>query len=286
VRFPQTPGNPHLTFSPIVPARLSFRDGALHSEQFGDVYFSTDGGIEETRHVFLAGNGLPARFATRPHFTIVELGFGTGLNFLTTWQAWRGHAAASARLHYVAVEKHPLLPEDLARVQRHWPQFSALARALQAEYPPLFPGFHRLLFDGGRIMLTLLLGEVQSLLDELEATADAFFLDGFSPSRNPQMWTPGVFAALRRLAVPGTTAATYSVAGTVRAGLTQAGFAVERQPGFGHKREMLVARVPGLEPVSAPVQRVVVIGGGIAGASCALALARRGVRAEVLEAQQ
>jgi tRNA 5-methylaminomethyl-2-thiouridine biosynthesis bifunctional protein len=273
-----------LSFVPIVPAQISFHGHALFSEQFGDVYFSLDGGIEETRHVFLAGNGLPERFAGRRMFTVVELGFGSGLNFLTTWQLFREHAPPEARLHFVSVEKHPLRAPDLEQVHRAWPPFCDLSAALLANYPPLQSGFHRLHLDSGRVTLTLLFGDALATLRELEASADAFFLDGFAPSRNPEMWSPELFAELRRLAAPGATAATYSVAGSVRRALTQAGFTAGKRPGFGHKREMLVARIEAAKPIRAALdRRVAVVGAGIAGASCALALARCDFEVELLE---
>jgi tRNA 5-methylaminomethyl-2-thiouridine biosynthesis bifunctional protein len=269
---------------PIVPAPVSIRDGALYSAQFGDVYHSIEGGIEETRHVFLAGNELPPRWRRGGAFTIVETGFGSGLNFLATWQAFRDSAPGSARLHYVAVEKHPFRLPDLQRVHATWPQFQAISDALLDAYPPLMPGFHRLHFEGGRVGLTLLFGDALEQLAELDASADAFFLDGFAPARNPQMWRPALCAQLARLAAPGATAATYSVAGTVKRSLTEAGFSVIKRPGYAKKREMLVARFPGRWRVAAPpVSRVTVIGAGIAGTSCALALARAGVEVELFE---
>jgi tRNA 5-methylaminomethyl-2-thiouridine biosynthesis bifunctional protein len=263
---------------------VSFRDRTLFSEQFGDVYFSLDGGLEETRHVFLAGNGLPGRFAGRRVFTILELGFGSGLNFLAAWQAFREHASADARLHFVSTEKHPFLRADLEQVHSAWPEFGELSAALLVNYPPLQSGFHRLRFDGGKVALTLLFGDALETLRELEASVDAFFLDGFAPSRNPEMWSAELFAELRRLAAPGATAATYSVAGGVRQGLARAGFAVEKRQGFGRKREMLLGRVEGVEPArSVSNRQVTVVGAGIAGASCALALARCGFDVDLLE---
>jgi tRNA 5-methylaminomethyl-2-thiouridine biosynthesis bifunctional protein len=271
--------------SAIVPAEVSFRDGALYSEQFGDVYFSLAGALEESRHVFLRGNGLPARFGDQPVFTIAELGFGCGLNFLATCQAWGAHAGAGARLHFISVEKHPFRKTDLARVHEAWPQLRDWSQALLVDYPPLLPGFHRLHLHGGRIALTLLFGEASQLLPELEARADAFFLDGFAPAKNPQMWTPALFVELRRLAARGATAASYSVAGAVRRALSQAGFTVEKRPGFGRKREMLIARIDRGTAGDRPRSRTaVVVGAGIAGASCALALARCGFDVQVLEA--
>ena len=275
-----------LPVSTIVPAPVFFRDRTLFSEQFGDVYFSLDGGIEETRHVFLAGNGLPGRFSKCSRFTIVELGFGSGLNFLTTWEAFRRHAGREGRLHFVSVEKHPFRASDLEQVHSAWPELRELSAALLANYPSLQAGFHRSYLDGGKVALTLLFGDALDMLGELQASADAFFLDGFAPPKNPDMWTTELFRELHRLAAPGATAATYSVAGGVRQALSQAGFAVEKHPGFGRKRDMLVARIEHANAApSVSDTRVTVVGAGIAGASCALALTRCGFDVEILECE-
>ncbi|HZP93378.1 MAG TPA: bifunctional tRNA (5-methylaminomethyl-2-thiouridine)(34)-methyltransferase MnmD/FAD-dependent 5-carboxymethylaminomethyl-2-thiouridine(34) oxidoreductase MnmC [Burkholderiales bacterium] len=277
---------PDLHSGPLIPAEPSFTSGGtLFSERYGDVYFSAAGGIEETRHVFLHGNDLSARWRDRARFTIVETGFGSGLNFLAAWQAFRAEAPASARLHFVSVEKHPFRGRDLATIHAAWPQLAALSRELIAEYPPLVPGFHRLHFEGGRVSLTLLFGEAAGLLGELDACADAFFLDGFAPAKNPDMWTEALCGQLARIAAPDATAATWSVAGSVREALAAAGFTVEKRPGFGHKREMLVARCAWRErPEPAAARSAIVVGAGIAGASCALALARRGIDVTLIDA--
>lgn len=269
---------------PIVPATVSMRDGAPYSAQYGDVYFSVEGGIAETRHVFLSGNELPGRWRNCSRFTIVETGFGAGLNFLATWQAFRESAPPDALLHYVSVEKHPLRAGDLGRLQTQWPQFRELAEALLDAWPPLMPGFHRLHFEAGRVSLTLLFGDALEMLSELDASADAFYLDGFAPARNPEMWSPALCTQLARLANPGATVTTYSVAGTVKRALAQAGFAVEKRPGYARKREMLSARFPGnWHAAPMPATRVAVIGAGIAGTSVALALARSGLAVDLYE---
>jgi tRNA 5-methylaminomethyl-2-thiouridine biosynthesis bifunctional protein len=276
-------------YQPIVPAVLTFRaDGALFSERFDDVYASSAGALAQARHVFLAGNGLPQRWAAADRFTVVETGFGAGLNFLVTWQAWREDASAQARLHFVSVEKHPFAVADLARIHERCPQVEPLARALREGYPSLVPGFHRLHLDGGRVTLTLLFGEAAAMLQQLEARTDAFYLDGFAPARNPDMWNDRVFAELARLARPGATAATYSVAGPVRDGLARAGFVTDRRAGFASKREMLVAQYPGqhAEPSPRRQRRALVVGAGLAGTACAERLAQRGWEVQVLERHQ
>ncbi|MBV6409484.1 MAG: bifunctional tRNA (5-methylaminomethyl-2-thiouridine)(34)-methyltransferase MnmD/FAD-dependent 5-carboxymethylaminomethyl-2-thiouridine(34) oxidoreductase MnmC [Burkholderiales bacterium] len=269
---------------PIEAAAPLFRDGAVYSKTYGDTYWSLDGGLDETRHVFLSGNDLPARWQSRDRFTILETGFGTGLNFLCTWQLFRGTAPAGAHLHYLSVDKHPFRRDDLAALYRQWPELAPLGAKLLERYPPLIPGFHRLHLDGGRIILTLLFGEAAELLAQVAACVDAFFLDGFAPSRNPDMWSEALFAQIGRLAAPGATCATYSAAGKVSRGMTAAGFAIEKKPGFGRKREMLVGRFPG--PAQAETERerrALVIGGGIAGCLVAERLAARGWTIDLIE---
>ena len=251
---------------PIEPAAPIFKEGAAFSETYGDTYWSLDGGLDETRHVFLSGNELPARWLARERFTLLETGFGTGLNFLCAWQRFRETAPAGARLHYLSVDKHPFRQEDLQHLYGQWPQLAPLGAALLDRYPPLIPGFHRLHLDDGRVALTLLWGEAAEMLAQVDARVDAFFLDGFAPARNPDMWDEALFAQLARLAAPGATFATYSAAGKVSRGMTAAGFAVEKKPGFGRKREMLCGRFAGtLQAEVRRERRALVIGGGIAG---------------------
>ena len=268
----------------IRPAPVEFRDGALYSPGFGDIYHSVDGAIEETRHVFLSGNDLPRRWRDVAQFTIVETGFGCGLNFLATWEA-HTQSGTDCRLHFVSVEKHPFTREDLAQALAAWPALGARSSQLLAAYPPLIDGFHRVRFESGRVTLTLLFGDAAEMLGELDARADAFYLDGFAPARNPDMWSTTLFEQLRRLAAPGATAATYSVASVVRAGLHDVGFITRKVPGFGRKRDMLTAQMPG-KPHLPNRRKAIVVGGGIAGVSSAFALAEKGVDVELVERQQ
>ncbi len=269
---------------PIQPAAPSFRDGAAFSEAYGDTYWSSDGGRDETRHVFLSGNDLPARWQARRRFTILETGFGSGLNFLCAWQLFREAAPAAARLHYLSIDKHPFRSGDLRRVHAQWPELAPLGDALLERYPPLMPGFHRLLLDGGRVALTLLFGEAAQMLAQVETKVDAFFLDGFAPARNPDMWSDELFAQLGRLAAPDATFATYSAAGKVSRGMAAAGFAVEKRPGFGRKREMLCGRFGGTGQADvARERRALVIGAGIAGCLVSERLAARGWAVDLIE---
>jgi tRNA 5-methylaminomethyl-2-thiouridine biosynthesis bifunctional protein len=267
--------------APITPATIAVRDGALYSDRFDDIYHSVAGGIEEARHVFIGGSKLPNRWEEGGRFTIVETGFGCGLNFLATWNELN-QSNCNVRLDYVSVEKHPFSREDLAQALQAWPQFGALSRKLLEVYPPLAPGFHRL-HPGRGVTLTLLFGDALEQLRELDAYADAFFLDGFAPSRNASMWSDELFGEIGRLAASGATAATYSVAAKVKHGLTEAGFVVEKRAGFAHKREMLTARFSGTGLAMSATRNVVVIGAGIAGTSCARSLTQHGIEVDLLE---
>ena len=272
---------------PLQPARLEFTpDGTPFSAAYGDVYHAAHGGPEQARHVFLGGNELPARWRQRERFVILETGFGLGLNFLATWQAWRDDPQRSRRLHFVSFEKHPFTAADLAVAQRNWPEFAALAGELQAHWPLPTPGIHRLRFADGNLILTLVLGDAATQLRAVNASVDAFFLDGFSPARNPELWSPYLCKALARLAAPGATLATWSVAGAVRAALADAEFDLEKRPGFASKRHMLVGRFRSRRPDRHPVpddRRAIVIGAGIAGSTTAHALAGAGWQVSVLE---
>jgi tRNA 5-methylaminomethyl-2-thiouridine biosynthesis bifunctional protein len=274
-------------YHPIQSARLEFDPAGIPcSSAYGDIYHSSDGGLGQARQVFLTGNELPGRWAGRRHFVIVETGFGLGLSFLATWAAWREDPARCQRLHFISCEKHPFHAEDLARLHRAWPELADLSAELHAHWPALTPGFHRLHLAGGRVVLTLLFGEAAETLAELEARADAIYLDGFAPACNPELWSPRIFHLLARLAAPGATLATWSVAGQVREGLTHAGFEVNKAEGFGGKREMLVGRIARpAEAAPTPVERhALVVGAGLAGSALSHRLAERGWRIELIDA--
>ena len=269
----------------IIPAILEFKDGVPYSTLYGDIYHSADGGTGQARHVFLQGCGLPQAWANQTSFVMLETGFGTGLNFLTTWAAWRADSARPSRLHFLAVEKHPFQADDLATLHARWPEFSDLSRELLANWPMLTPGFHRIALDGGRVQLSLMLGDALDCLPQVQAAVDAFYLDGFAPDCNPDLWQPRLYKELARLAKPGAVAATYTVMGAVRQGLTQAGFVCEKRAGYGGKRHCLTARFVGESnwAESASPKHVAVIGAGVAGTALAHALAQRGVAVTVLE---
>jgi tRNA 5-methylaminomethyl-2-thiouridine biosynthesis bifunctional protein len=270
-------------FTGITPARLTLTiDGTPWSETFQDVYHSADGGLGQARHVFLGGNDLPARWRDRRHFVIVETGFGLGLNFLATWAAWREDPRRPRCLHFVSVEKNPFHADDLLRAHERWGELQPLARQLVDAWPVLMPGFHRLHFEAGRVTLTLLFGDALDMLRQLSARADAFYLDGFAPTANPDMWSAPLFGQVRRLAAPGASCATWSVAALVREGLAAAGFMTEKCPGFGQKREMLRGRLRveahwdgTAQTAHGAARQAIVIGAGLAGTAAAERLAAR-----------
>ncbi len=279
-------------------ARIDWSDPAAPvSTQFDDVYFSKHDGAAETDYVFLQHNRLPSRWADHPrrHFTVAETGFGTGLNLLVLWQRFnafrQAHPEARCqRLHFVSFEKYPLSVTDLSRAHRQWPQFDELATELRAHYPPATEGCHRLLLQGGDVVVDLWFGDVLAQLPGLDGgdngVVDAWFLDGFAPSKNPDMWQPLLFSEMARLSRPDATFATFTAAGVVRRGLQDAGFAVETVPGFGRKREMARGQLnAGSAPVSQaqPEQpeKVAIVGAGLAAAATALALTRRGVAVDL-----
>ena len=278
--------------APLAPATPAFdAAGTPYSTEYGDIYHSADSGPGQARHVFLGGNDLPQRWARANIFTILETGFGLGLNFLATWAAWRSDPARPQRLHFVSIEKHPFTRAGLAAMQLRYPEFEPLAGELQAAWPLPLPGLHRLDFEGGRVVLTLALADVPDVLPRLKLTADAFYLDGFAPDRNAEMWSAITMKGLARLARPGATLATYTTARAVREALAGAGFAPEQRPGFARKRAMLAARFTPRDarrrsPTAAPQwseRRAVVIGAGLAGAAVSERLAARGWTIDLVE---
>ncbi len=270
---------------PLVPATLALSaDGTPWSAAYDDVYHSSEGGPAQARHVFLGGNGLPARWDKLARFTILETGFGLGLNFLATWQAWREDPARPARLHYAAIEKHPFSAADLAQLHARHPALESFWAQLHAAWPMLVPGMHRLEFEGGQVVLTLYFGDIAAALPQLRLAADAFYLDGFAPAKNPDMWSAPMLRALGALAAEGATFATYTAAAAVRDGMAAAGFAVEKRAGFAKKRDMLCGRYG--RPVASPPppeRRAIVIGAGLAGSAACERLAARGWEVMLLE---
>lgn len=270
---------------PLVPATLTFApDGTPYSELFDDVYHSSEGGPGQARHVFLGGNGLPDRWRGHARFTVLETGFGLGLNFLATWAAWKEDPQRPARLHYVSIEKHPFSGSDLALLHARYPEFQPLSGQLRSAWPILVPGMHRMELERGSVVLTLYFADVEVALRQLRFFADALFLDGFAPARNPGMWSAAAMKAMARVCAPGATFSTYTAAGSVRDAIAAAGFSVEKQPGFAKKRDMLRGRfrLARVMP-AAPLRRAIVVGAGLAGSAVCERLAVRGWEVVLIE---
>ncbi len=282
-------------------AKTDWSAGAPRSVSFADVYFSGDG-RSETQHVFLDGNRLADRFSASGRLSIGELGFGTGLNLLETWALWEeAEKPSGARLDVLSIEAYPLSADDLARAHAAWPEHARRSARLRALMPPPLPGLHRLQLADD-LTLTLAYGLAEGILARIEGGLDAWFFDGFAPAKNPEMWTPAVFAEVARLSRPGVTFATFTAAGEVRRALAEAGFEVEKRAGYGRKRDMLTGRFfPPLPQErerggkrapwfrSANAERlthgasVAIIGGGVAGASLAFAARSAGLRPTIID---
>lgn len=305
-------------------------NGEPSSQQFADVYFAKEHGLAESHYVFISQNQLPERFAAlaeHAHFVIGETGFGTGLNFLATLEVWRQYAPPSAHLHFISAELYPLTHTDLRRALALWPQLHNSAEELLGAYPPIFSqevnkGSFRLSL-AGNVQLTLIFADATEAFAQFRPhylgknlmpvqnnlslggkdwAVDAWFLDGFAPAKNPAMWQLDLFRALAYLSKPGTTLSTFTAAAIVKRGLEQAGFAWQKQRGFGRKRDMVTAvclpfsryfphrpqQQNNWHYTIAPHQtgkHVLVIGGGMAGCHAAFALAQRGFSVTLAEAQ-
>lgn len=311
--------------SEISPADIEWESTTLVSKQFGDLYFSKDGGLAETEYVFLAHNQLAERWrklqagdqATQ-YFCIAETGFGTGLNFLAAVQLWQTIDLKQTRLHYISFEKYPLAKDTLRSALELQKIPQELIAELIVHYPPHTPGFHRLELFGGQVLLTLCFGDANKLLPQLSATVDAWFLDGFSPAKNPDLWQSSLFQAMAKHSTETTTFATFTAASQVRKGLKSAGFEIRKSPGYGKKREMISGNfvgtkeginlanettdtrsaypppnhhdkpwfsIPQIESTSQDKNKrtCLVIGGGLAGTASAYALAKRGWQVTLLE---
>jgi tRNA 5-methylaminomethyl-2-thiouridine biosynthesis bifunctional protein len=266
-------------------ASLDWVDRAPRSRRFDDVYFSGDG-LAESRAVFLAGAGLPGAW-TPPGgpnpFVVAELGFGTGLNILALLELWRRTRPPGGRLRVFTVERYPLSRDEARRALAAWPEQADLAELLLAAWPSVRPGFHRIDLPGLDATIDLAVADVEAALAAWDGRANAWFLDGFAPSKNPRMWTQTVFDLIAARSAPGARAATFTVAGAVRRGLAEAGFEVAKAPGFGRKKERLEAVAPGHAPAPGPAPRVAIVGAGVAGAALARAFRALGCEPVVVD---
>lgn len=276
--------------------------GRPHSRQYDDIYFSKDQSLAETEHVFIEQNDLRMRLAGLAPgscLTLGETGFGTGLNFFCAWQLFDQLAPAGTRLHFVSAEKFPLTRDDLRRALALWPELADKGKALLEQYVAVHDGYQQFIFASGRVSLTLMIGDAAEQFARLDGQIDAWFLDGFAPAKNPDMWTPELFAQVGRLSVPGTTLGTFTSTGWVRRALIAVGFRMKRIPGIGKKWEVLRGVFEGW-PAEQPEQarpapwyrrpqassgprQALVIGAGLAGCASAASLAARGWQVSLLE---
>lgn len=287
----------------IANANIRFNEnGTPYATDFEDLYFSDAQGLDETTHVFIKHNKLLQRWEnwSEPQFVIAETGFGTGLNILVTLLHFdkfiQQSNTAKFRLHFISIEKFPISHADLSKALSLYPQLKQYSQALLEQYPIPVAGCHRLSFLGGKVTLDLWLGDVHEVLPKIENKAkgliDTWFLDGFAPSKNPDMWTQELFEYMALLAKDQCHFATFTAAGFVKRGLREAGFDVQKQPGHGRKRDMLAgsinkladnqSRLPYFARIPATINqhpKIAIIGGGLAGANCAYALSKRGLQA-------
>ncbi|MBI3187692.1 MAG: bifunctional tRNA (5-methylaminomethyl-2-thiouridine)(34)-methyltransferase MnmD/FAD-dependent 5-carboxymethylaminomethyl-2-thiouridine(34) oxidoreductase MnmC [Gammaproteobacteria bacterium] len=276
-------------------AKISWHDDQPYSEDFSDIFFAREGGRAESEYVFLQANNLPQRWLQHDRFIIGETGFGTGLNFLVTADAWLKTAKPGATLYYFSAEKHPLHKTDLQRAMSAWPDFSALSGEILQHWPVAIEGYHFLELFQRRVVLVLMLGDAIEMLRQMTSKVDVWYLDGFAPARNPDMWTSGLLCEMARSSYEQTTFSTYTAAGDVRRGLQAAGFTVKKVQGFALKRDMLHGHLErpindtypqpwfALPKSDNKSNKIAVIGAGIAGISTAWSLTHRGCQVDVFD---
>ena len=220
-------------------AKLRWKNGLPISTDYDDIYYDQQDAIAESEYVFLYHNQLPQRWQNNSHFTIGEMGFGSGLRFLTTWQCWQQQQLDNSHLYFISAEKHPLSVKDLQQAHQTWPSLKTLSQRLCQCYPIALPGQHYLRLTKD-VTLILLFGEASEQWQQVQATVNAWFLDGFSPKQNPEMWSEKLFSIMAAHSITDSTFATYSAASLVNERLTQAGFQVNKAKGVAKKRHLLV----------------------------------------------
>jgi tRNA 5-methylaminomethyl-2-thiouridine biosynthesis bifunctional protein len=263
-------------------------NGCAFSNNYSDIYFQAGIGLDEKRHVFLAGNDLPQNWQDKDSFVIAETGFGTGLNFLMTWQAWEANQGDCKRLDFISCELHPMDQSQLAQALAVFPELAHYSKQLIEKYPKkLVYGIHRIEFASENIVLTLIFADAANAYQQLNASVDAWYLDGFGPNKNPDMWSELLVLAIAKLSHINTTAATFTVARKIRDGLSHVGFEINKVEGFGQKREMLKAcfqdenkkpvdKQPWAQTFAATKKNnITIIGAGIAGLTLACNLNKK-----------
>jgi tRNA 5-methylaminomethyl-2-thiouridine biosynthesis bifunctional protein len=282
----------------IKHAKLDWSDQSEpYSSKFNDIYFNNQDGLKESQYVFFEGNHLQQRWQafSKAHFCIIETGFGSGLNFINTLQHFLQFKLMHPnhplqRLHFISFELFPLNVDDLKKTLNNFPQFNSIKHDLIEQYPLPLTGCHRLLFNDGEVLLDLWFGDINDQIDNLSSDiADAWYLDGFDPSKNPQMWHIELFKKMQLLSKKQATLATFTAAGFVRRGLTQAGFTIKKRKGYGNKREMLTGCIDVVSDskddddldANRESVDVAIIGGGIAALCSALSLAKRGNKVSI-----
>lgn len=268
------------------PPTLEFHENQTpFSKKFDDIYFSKISGVDESLHNFILQHDFKNRWSEKSdYFSILELGFGTGLNFLLSYKHWQENRSNCKRLHYLACEVSPIKKHELGKIHSNWPELSYYSNKLLEKLPENIQGFHRVSFLDDNIELTLLYGDARKTLKKLNASIDAFYLDGFSPKKNSELWSKEIFCELSRLSSSKTTLSSFSSSSEVRKNLEKNNFIVEKKPGFAHKREMLTARLckEKTKETTLP-KKVIVVGAGLAGTSVAAAFLKRGIAVHLIE---
>lgn len=272
-------------------ANIKWENNTPISKSFNEGYFSSSGGLEESSHVFINGNNLPQAWKNSDVFTIAESGFGTGLNFLNVWDLYEKSKNKPKDLYFISVEKEPLGLNDLKKANSFYPSLSKYAKKLQNLYPPLNQGVHYLEF--GQVKLILCFGDIKQMFSNMNFRANVWFLDGFSPAKNPDMWDIKTLSIVKNLSLESSTLSTFSVAKNLRDNLISLGYEVEKKEGFGKKRHMLFAMLKQnsivtkkpwfYPPKSSNKKNAIILGAGIAGSCLAYKLAKRGWKIDILD---